>query len=111
MTLFASSSNARTFDYQAGDVGFVPASSGTLSESTLQGTCRRILTLVVNLGHYVENIGNTTLHFLEIFNTGESLIPLVFDLPSCSERTSQTVSRILASPRYSTNRLQPRSPH
>ena len=73
MTLFASSSNARTFDYQAGDVGFVPASSGALSESTVQGTCRRLLTLVVNLGHYVENIGNTTLHFLEIFNTGESL--------------------------------------
>jgi len=73
MTLFASSSNARTFDYQAGDVGFVPASSGTLSESTLQGTCKRILTFVVDLGHYVENIGNTTLHFLEIFNTGESL--------------------------------------
>lgn len=47
MTIFASSSNARTFDYQAGDVGFVPASSG----------------------HYVENIGNTSLHYLEIFNT------------------------------------------
>ena len=47
MTLFASEGNARTFDYQAGDVGFVPAS----------------------FGHYVENIGNTTLHYLEIFNT------------------------------------------
>ncbi|TFK94078.1 oxalate decarboxylase [Polyporus arcularius HHB13444] len=47
VTLFASSSNARTFNYQAGDVGFVPAS----------------------FGHYVENTGNTTLHFLEIFNT------------------------------------------
>lgn len=32
---------------QAGDVGFVPAS----------------------FGHYVENTGNTTLRFLEIFNT------------------------------------------
>ncbi|KAN0126105.1 oxalate decarboxylase [Lactarius tabidus] len=47
VTVFASSSNARTFDYQAGDIGFVPAS----------------------FGHYVENIGNTTLHFLEIANT------------------------------------------
>ncbi|KAI9057342.1 Bicupin, oxalate decarboxylase/oxidase [Trametes sanguinea] len=47
VTLFASESNARTFNYQAGDVGFVPAS----------------------FGHYVENIGNTTLRFLEIFNT------------------------------------------
>ncbi|KAI1797166.1 oxalate decarboxylase [Ganoderma leucocontextum] len=46
-TLFGSSSNARTFNFQAGDVGFVPAS----------------------FGHYVENTGNTTLHFLEIFNT------------------------------------------
>ena len=47
MTLFAAQSNARTFNYQAGDVGFVPAS----------------------FGHYVENIGNTTLRYLEIFNT------------------------------------------
>ncbi|KAI0721414.1 oxalate decarboxylase [Cerioporus squamosus] len=46
VTLFASSSNARTFNYQAGDVGFVPAS----------------------FGHYVENTSNTTLRFLEIFN-------------------------------------------
>ncbi|KAI0322896.1 oxalate decarboxylase [Amylostereum chailletii] len=47
VTLFASSSNARTFDFQAGDIGYVPAA----------------------YGHYVENIGNTTLHYLEIFNT------------------------------------------
>ncbi|KAI0671663.1 oxalate decarboxylase [Trametes maxima] len=48
VTLFAASGNARTFDYEAGDVGFVPAS----------------------FGHFVENTGNTTLHFLEIFNSG-----------------------------------------
>ncbi|TCD66422.1 hypothetical protein EIP91_001358 [Steccherinum ochraceum] len=47
ITLFASSSNSRTFNYQGGDIGYVPAS----------------------FGHYVENTGNTTLHFLEIFNT------------------------------------------
>ena len=47
VTLFAAQSNARTFNYQAGDVGFVPAS----------------------FGHYVENIGNTTLRFLEIFKS------------------------------------------
>ncbi|KAH9945435.1 oxalate decarboxylase [Epithele typhae] len=47
VTLFASEGNARTFNYQAGDVGFVPAS----------------------FGHYVENTGNETLHYLEIFNT------------------------------------------
>ncbi|KAI0063333.1 oxalate decarboxylase [Artomyces pyxidatus] len=47
VTVFASQSNARTFDYQPGDIGYVPAS----------------------FGHYVENVGNTTLHYLEIFKT------------------------------------------
>ncbi|CAE6417481.1 unnamed protein product [Rhizoctonia solani] len=47
ITVFASSANARTFNYQAGDIGYVPPS----------------------FGHYVENIGNTTLKFLEIFNS------------------------------------------
>ncbi|KAF9525390.1 oxalate decarboxylase [Crepidotus variabilis] len=49
VTVFASSGNARTFDYQAGDVGYIPAT----------------------MGHYVENTGNTTLHFIEIFNTAQ----------------------------------------
>lgn len=47
ITLFASSGNARTYNYQAGDVSYIPAS----------------------YGHYVENIGNSTLKFLEIFNS------------------------------------------
>ncbi|THH00759.1 hypothetical protein EW026_g1832 [Hermanssonia centrifuga] len=47
MTLFASSGNARTYNYEAGDVSYTPAT----------------------YGHYVENTGNTTLRFLEIFNT------------------------------------------
>ncbi|KAK7037809.1 hypothetical protein VNI00_010770 [Paramarasmius palmivorus] len=47
VTIFASQGNARTFNYQAGDIGYVPAA----------------------MGHYVENIGNTTLKFLEIFKT------------------------------------------
>ncbi|GBE90138.1 Probable oxalate [Sparassis crispa] len=47
VTLFASSATANTYNFQAGDIGFVPAS----------------------YGHYVENIGNDTLHYLEIFNT------------------------------------------
>ncbi|OBZ72016.1 Oxalate decarboxylase OxdC [Grifola frondosa] len=47
VTLFGAQGNSRTFDYEPGDVGFVPAS----------------------FGHFVENIGNTTLHFLEIFNS------------------------------------------
>ncbi|EMD31304.1 hypothetical protein CERSUDRAFT_163165 [Gelatoporia subvermispora B] len=47
VTVFAAQGNARTFNYEAGDVGFVPAS----------------------FGHFVENIGNDTLHFLEISNS------------------------------------------
>ena len=38
------SGQARTFDFQAGDVGYVPFA----------------------MGHYVENTGNTPLRFLEI---------------------------------------------
>ncbi|KAE9390589.1 RmlC-like cupin [Gymnopus androsaceus JB14] len=45
VTVFAGQSNARTFNYQAGDIGYVPTA----------------------MGHYVENTGNTTLKFLEIF--------------------------------------------
>ncbi|KAJ7056856.1 oxalate decarboxylase [Mycena amicta] len=47
VTIFASQGNARTFNYQPGDIGFVPTA----------------------MGHYVENTGNTTLRYLEIFNT------------------------------------------
>ena len=47
MTVFASDGNARTFDYQAGDVGAVPFA----------------------MGHYVENTGTTTLRFLELFRS------------------------------------------
>jgi oxalate decarboxylase len=47
MTVFASSGNARTFDFQAGDVGSIPAP----------------------MGHYIENIGDTDLRFLEVFRS------------------------------------------
>jgi oxalate decarboxylase len=47
MTVFASSGKARTFDYQAGDVGYVPRA----------------------MGHYVENTGQETLTFLEMFRS------------------------------------------
>lgn len=47
MTVFASSEKARTFDYQAGDVGYVPFA----------------------MGHYVENIGPGRLVFLEVFKS------------------------------------------
>ncbi len=47
MTVFASGGKARTFDYQAGDVGYVPFA----------------------MGHYIENTGDTSLRFLEMFKS------------------------------------------
>lgn len=47
MTVFASGGKARTFDYRAGDVGYVPFA----------------------MGHYIENTGSTTLRFLEMFRS------------------------------------------
>jgi oxalate decarboxylase len=47
MTVFASSGKARTFDYQAGDVGYVPFA----------------------MGHYVQNVGDGPLRFLEVFRS------------------------------------------
>jgi oxalate decarboxylase/phosphoglucose isomerase-like protein (cupin superfamily) len=36
MTIFAAASNARTFDYQGGDIGYVPAGYGTSLELTIE---------------------------------------------------------------------------
>lgn len=47
MTVFGSESKARTFDYQAGDVGYVPFA----------------------MGHYIQNTGPTPLRFLEMFRS------------------------------------------
>jgi oxalate decarboxylase len=47
MTVFASGGKARTFDYQAGDVGYVPFA----------------------MGHYVNNTGDEPLVFLEMFRS------------------------------------------
>jgi oxalate decarboxylase len=47
MGVFASSGQARTFDFLAGDVGYVPFA----------------------MGHYVENTGPTPLRFLEVFKS------------------------------------------
>ena len=43
----ASGGKARTFDFQAGDVGYVPFA----------------------MGHYIENTGNESLRFLEMFRS------------------------------------------
>jgi oxalate decarboxylase len=47
MGVFGSSGQARTFDYRAGDVGYVPFA----------------------MGHYVENTGSRPLRFLEMFKS------------------------------------------
>ncbi|PZF78344.1 cupin [Aestuariivirga litoralis] len=46
MTVFDATANARTFNYTAGDVGFVPRT----------------------LGHYIENIGTGVLRIVNVFN-------------------------------------------
>jgi oxalate decarboxylase len=47
MGVFGAQGTARTFDYRAGDVGYVPFA----------------------MGHYIENTGNTPLRFLEMFRS------------------------------------------
>jgi oxalate decarboxylase len=47
MTVFDATSKARTFNYTSGDVGFVPRT----------------------MGHYIENIGSTTLRLINVFNS------------------------------------------
>jgi oxalate decarboxylase len=47
MTVFASGGKARTFNYQAGDVGYVP----------------------FGMAHYVQNLGDEPLRFLEMFRS------------------------------------------
>jgi oxalate decarboxylase len=47
MGVFAASGQARTFDFRANDVGYVPFA----------------------MGHYIENTGDTTLRFLEVFKS------------------------------------------
>jgi oxalate decarboxylase len=47
MGVFAASGQARTFDFMAGDVGYVPFA----------------------MGHYIENTGTTMLRFLEVFKS------------------------------------------
>ena len=57
MTVFASGGAAQTFDYQAGDVGYIPRA----------------------MPHYIENTGTTTMRFLEMFKS-----PKFEDVPLCT---------------------------
>jgi len=47
MTVFDATANARTFNYCAGDVGYVPKT----------------------LGHYIENVGRETVHVINVFKS------------------------------------------
>lgn len=47
MTVFAGEGTARTFDYRSGDVGYIPRA----------------------FGHYIQNTGDTSLWFLEMFRS------------------------------------------
>ena len=51
MTVFASEGRARTFDFQAGDIGIAPFA----------------------MGHYIENTGDEPLRFLELFKSDRFL--------------------------------------
>ncbi|KAJ3542026.1 hypothetical protein NM688_g6014 [Phlebia brevispora] len=68
ITLFASGSNARTFDYQVrGRVDSVRSAAYAFA-AYKPGD---IAYIPSPYGHYVENIGNTTLHFLEVYKTDQ----------------------------------------
>lgn len=71
VTVFASSNKARSFNFQAGDVGYIPPSFG---QDYFMIAFEITLIFVGTLGHYVENTGNTTLKFLEIFKSRKSLL-------------------------------------
>jgi oxalate decarboxylase/phosphoglucose isomerase-like protein (cupin superfamily) len=64
-TVFASSVNARTFDYPGGDIGM---SHQFRCIDLLFNKCT-VYVPPTTFGHYVENTSNATLKYLEIFNS------------------------------------------
>lgn len=69
MTVFSDAGASRTFNYRAGDVGYVP----------------------VGYGHYVQNIGNETIWFLEAFKSDR------FESISLSQMMAITPYQLIAS--------------
>lgn len=67
MTVFAATGKARTYDYREGDAGYVPFA----------------------MGHYIQNTGDTTLKFLEMFKSDR------FEEISLSRWMSQTPPKLL----------------
>ena len=65
MTVFAAQTNSRTFDYRAGDVGYVPKS----------------------MPHFVENTGSDPLRFLELFRSPRYMdVSLTQWMANCAAR-------------------------
>ena len=66
VTVFASQGNAGTFDFQGGDIG-----TWRCKEENNSGYQSMFPAgyIPASHGHYVENTGNTTLRFLEVFKT------------------------------------------
>ena len=115
MTVFASEHNAHTFDFgvrvpiyllcskiiivlhlQPGDIGYIPPAYG---EPTCSNDSNKAFDKGgIPIGHYVENIGNTTLKYLEIFKsssaqrflTAPSLAELLFTHAGLYEDISLT---------------------
>lgn len=83
MTVFGAQGTANTFDYQAGDVGYVP----------------------YPMGHYIENTGNTTLRFLEVFRSDRFLSVSLEQWMALTppEVVQQTAASIAGSPPPSTS--------
>ncbi|MZQ87042.1 cupin domain-containing protein [Paenibacillus sp. 5J-6] len=69
MTVFIGNGNARTFDYRAGDVGYVPFATG----------------------HYIQNTGTDSLWFLEMFKSN------VFDDVSLNQWMALTPHELVKS--------------
>ena len=65
MTIFAGTGIAQTFDYQPGDISYIPTAYGERISLYVAGSQRSDS----DVGHFVENTGNTPLRFLEIFNS------------------------------------------
>lgn len=69
MTVFIGNGNARTFDYRAGDVGYVPFATG----------------------HYIQNTGTDSLWFLEMFKSN------IFDDVSLNQWMALTPDELVKS--------------
>lgn len=84
VTAFASTGTARTYDYQVRSIScyrhwfLTPChravTSATSLHRTVCSTCPQPFAGadIPFQGHYIENIGDTDLHFLEIFDSGMS---------------------------------------